>query len=132
MLRSSHGVRGNKRIGIRIAVAFAKIDAFFDVLGPDHPLLRTPPPASTYDEVAGQETHEHLRSLLHDWGADDIDAHLRLNYSDFRYFAVSALGAQPDYEANSVDAGGVRPHRVEEPLVWLLSRFGVVASGGRR
>jgi hypothetical protein len=132
MLRSSHGVRGSKRIGIPTAVAFAKIDAFFDVLGPDHPLLHTPPPVPAYDEIAGQDTHEHLRRLLHDWGADDIDAHLKLNYSDFRYFAVSSLGAQPCYVDAKVDPGGVRPHRVEEPLVWLLSQFRVVPSGGSR
>ncbi len=64
--------------------------------------------------------------MLHEFGADDIDQHLQLNYADFRYFAVSALGAAPDYETAAVDAGGVRPFRVEEPLLWLLHRFGVI------
>ena len=53
---------------------------------------------------------------------------MRLNYKDFRYFGVSALGAEPDYENATVAAGGVRPHRVEDPVLWLLSKAGTVRS----
>lgn len=130
-LRASHGLR-SRNVKIPVAVAFAKIDAFFDVLGHDHPLLRKPPAGPAYDETAGQATHEHVRALLHEWDADDIDAHLRYNYQDFRYFAVSALGAQPDYDGSAVDPRGVQPFRVDEPLTWLLSRFGVVPTVANR
>jgi hypothetical protein len=55
-----------------------------------------------------------------------------MNYTNFRYFAVSSLGAEPDYEADRqaapVSESGVRPFRVDEPLVWLLSQFHVVPS----
>jgi hypothetical protein len=125
-LRREHDVKPSRAIRIPVAVAFAKIDAFFEVLGPDHPLLRVPAPAGPYDETAGEDTHEEVRALLHEWGADDIDAHLRHNYETFRYFAVSALGAPPDYAANTIDPRGIRPFRVAEPLLWLLSRFQVV------
>jgi hypothetical protein len=124
------GFRGN--IKIPVAVAFAKIDAFFHILGDDHPLRRQPEPSFAYDELAGQQTHEYVRAMLHEWGADDIDTHLRMNYTNFRYFAVSSLGAEPDYEADRqaapVSESGVRPFRVDEPLVWLLSQFHVVPS----
>lgn len=125
-LRASQGIRSNRAIKIPVAVAFAKMDAFFDVLGSDHPLLRQPPPEPYYDDVAGQATHEQVRAVLAGWGADNIDRHLRFNYANFRYFAVSSLGAPPDYVRNLVDEGGVRPFRVAEPLLWLLSRFDVV------
>jgi hypothetical protein len=131
-LRASHGIRSHKAIKIPLAVAFAKIDAFFDVLGADHPLLRPPPPTAAYDELAGQEVHEQVRALLYEWNADDIDTHLRFNYANFRYFAVSALGAQPDYVTGEVDPRGVRPFRVAEPLLWLLSQFSVVPRQSRR
>jgi hypothetical protein len=129
-LRQSHHLGGRKNIPIPVAVAFAKIDAFFDVLGENHPLVRRPEAHSYYDEKAGRETHEYVRSLLHDWGADDIDYHLTHNYKRFRYFAVSALGAEPDYDNNLVDERGVHPFRVDEPLLWLLSQFHVVAAKG--
>lgn len=132
-LRTAHGLRSSRNIKIPVAVAFAKIDAFFDLLGPDHPLVRRPEhKAAQYDEVAGQATHEHVRALLHSWDADDIDAHLRFNYTNFRYFAVSALGAPPDYDSRVANASGVQPFRVDEPLAWLLSHFGVVQRGGAR
>lgn len=126
LLRATHGTSARKRLSTPLAVIFAKIDALFPVLEETDPLLRTPPPRAGYDEQAGMETHEHVRALLDRFGADDIDAHLRLNYRDFRYFAVSALGAPPNYATKQVDERGVRPLRVDEPLLWLLSRFDVV------
>ena len=126
LLRVAHGVKISKRVPVPLAVVFAKIDAFFHVLGSDHPLLSRPPAGPGYHEDAGRSTHEQVRALLHEFGADDVDQHLELNYSDFRYFAVSSLGAVPDYAAAAVDVGGVRPFRVDEPLLWLLHRFGVI------
>jgi hypothetical protein len=130
-LRSSHGIKSSRNIKIPVAVAFAKIDAFFDLLGGDHPLLRPPPARAAYDEVAGLATHEQLRALLYEWKADEIDTHLRFNYANFRYFAVSALGTPPDYVTNQLDPRGVRPFRVAEPLLWLLSHFNVVPRQAR-
>ena len=130
-LRATHKIGNRKNIPIPVAVAFAKIDAFFDVLGDHHPLVQRPKQSDHYDEALGQATHEHVRALLHQWEADDIDSHLTLNYKTFRYFAVSALGTEPDYDHDRVDERGVQPFRVDEPLLWLLSRFGVVETGGR-
>jgi hypothetical protein len=121
MLRASHGVSARRKITTEVAVVFSKIDAFFGLLGDGHPLLRQPPTGPYYDEAVGQDTDEHLRAFLADLGADDLDAHLRLNYKKFRYFAVSSLGAEPDYDRRLVDPRGVRPFRVDEPLLWLLS-----------
>ncbi|WP_406065047.1 hypothetical protein [Micromonospora sp. NBC_00860] len=127
-LRSSNGVGGSQRITKPVAVAFAKMDAFFDVLGRDHPLCHEPKRGPAYDEQVGRATHEQVAALLRDWQGDDIEQHLRMNYTTFRYFFVSALGAPPDYDNAMVEPGGVRPYRVDEPLLWLLSlrRFGVV------
>lgn len=126
LLRASGGISARRKIPTPVAVVFSKIDAFFKLLGEDHPLLRAPEAGASYDESAGRDTDEHLRALLTELDADDIDAHLRSQYKRFRYFAVSSLGAEPDYARNRVDAGGVRPFRVDEPLLWLLSEFGIV------
>jgi hypothetical protein len=131
-LRVSRGVRADVRIDIPVAVAFAKMDAFFHLLSSDHAVRRLPTATAAYDETLGQATHEHVRALLHDWGGDDIDRHLRFNYATFRYFAVSSLGAPPDYDAGTVTLSGVHPHRVDEPLLWLLSQFHVVPARDHR
>ncbi|WP_424187970.1 zinc ribbon domain-containing protein [Actinokineospora sp. G85] len=126
LLRQSHRVPGKRKIDIPIAVVFSKIDAFYGALGSDHPLLRQTSTGPFYDETLGADTDEHLRALLTEYQADDIDSHLTANYKRFRYFAVSSLGEQPDYSTNRVDAGGIRPFRVDEPLLWLLGLFNVV------
>jgi hypothetical protein len=125
-LRATHRVKAKGKIKVPLAVVFAKIDAFFPLLGGNHPLLTRPREVPGYDEVTGQSTHEHVRAMLHQYGADDIDALLEHNFAAYRYFAVSALGAPPDYGTRVVDPGGVQPFRVEEPLLWLLHRFGVI------
>lgn len=128
MLRIEHNIKKSKKISIPVAVVFTKIDAFFATLDRGNPLMSTAPSLPGYDNADGQAVHEHMLALLHEWNAQDIDTHMRLYYSDFRYFGVSALGAEPDYENFTVAAGGVRPHRVEDPVLWLLSKSGTVRS----
>ena len=96
-----------------------------------HPLLFAPPDVSGYDESKGTESHEQVRSLLTGWGAESVDAFIRVNFANYRYFAVSSLGATPDIETNSVDPRGVQPFRVDEPLTWLLSRLQIVGTTRR-
>ena len=120
MLRSSHGVPVRKKVQVPVAVIFAKVDALFPVLGEHHPIRQAA--AGNGEGRGGADdgaaVHEHVRSLLHQWGADNVDAHLRLNYSTFRYFAVSALGAMP--VGGQLAPGDIRPLRVDEPLLWLM------------
>jgi hypothetical protein len=128
MLRYAHRVKAKHKVPVPLAVVFAKIDAFYPVLGSHHPLMKEAATASGYDDAAGLDTHEHVRAMLHQYGADDIDDLLEYNYGTFRYFAVSALGAAPDYTTGVIDQAGVRPFRVAEPLLWLLTRFRVLGS----
>ncbi|ANZ41303.1 hypothetical protein BBK82_40415 [Lentzea guizhouensis] len=128
LLRTSHGISVRRKIKIPVAVVFSKIDAFFQVLGEGHPLLTRPATGPFYDESNGDDTNEHMRALLTEYDSDDVDAHLRAHYKTFRYFAVSSLGAEPDYEQSRVSAGGVRPFRVDEPLLWLLSLDKIIES----
>jgi hypothetical protein len=116
-----------QKIAIPAAVVFTKIDAFFTELDRLHsPLMTAAPDQPSYSEEDGERVHENVRSLLYQWDAQDIDAHIRMNYADYRYFGVSALGAEPDYQDHKVDPGGIRPHRVGDPALWLLSKKGTV------
>jgi hypothetical protein len=128
MLRIEHNLKKKQKISIPIAVVFTKIDAFFPALDRGNPLMTIAPAVAAYDNADGQAVHENMIALMHQWNAQDIDTHVRLNYSDYRYFGVSALGAEPNYEDFTVAAGGVRPHRVEDPVLWLLSKNRTVRS----
>jgi len=115
-----------EKITIPVAVAFVKMDAFYDQLGATHPLRTRPRMAGGYDEAVGRTTHEQVSSLLQSWGGGDINQHLDVNYRTYQYFFVSALGRQPDYDTATVNPLGVNPYRVEEPLLWLLSQGDVL------
>lgn len=121
---SDHWKKG--QITAPVAVAFAKMDAFYQHLGDTHPLRRLRRRSGGYDEETGRAVHEQVAALLDRWGGGEINAHLRTYYRDFRYFFVSALGAEPDYDNATVNPRGVRPDRVEEPLLWLMYKGGMV------
>jgi hypothetical protein len=121
LLRSSHGVPGKKKVQVPLAVVFSKVDALFPLLGEGHPIRQVNGYGPAADDAS---VHEHVRGLLHRWGGDNVDAHLRQNYSNFRYFAVSALGAPP--KEDGIAPGDIRPLRVEEPLLWLMQTLGLL------
>jgi hypothetical protein len=107
---------------------FTKIDAFYPTLDPGNPIMGSAPGLPSYDETDGQQVHEQMRALVMEWDAGALDRLLEQNYEHYRYFAVSALGAEPDYTHSKVAAGGVRPHRVQDPVLWLMSKAGTVRS----
>jgi len=115
-----------RKITVPVAVAFTKMDAFYDLLGESHPLRRERRRPGGYDESTGQTVHQQMGALLKAWGGDDINSHLRTYYRDYQYFFVSALGAEPNYDNATVNPIGVHPDRVEEPLLWLMHRGGLV------
>jgi hypothetical protein len=126
LLRVEHRVKTRKRIKLPVAIVFTKIDAFYPNLDRNNPIMAATGAVPGYVEADGQAVHEHMLALMHEWNASDIDTHMRLNYSDFRYFGVSALGAEPDYKQYAVAPGGVQPHRTEDPVLWLLSKMRTV------
>ncbi|MGH3157377.1 MAG: hypothetical protein ACRDNF_12480, partial [Streptosporangiaceae bacterium] len=96
MLKVEHNVKKRRKITLPVAVVFTKIDAFVPALDQGNPLMAGTPAQAAYDNADGQAVHEHMLALLHEWNAQDIDSHMRFNYTDFRYFGVSALGAEPN------------------------------------
>jgi GTPase SAR1 family protein len=126
LLRTEGNVKTKKRISLPVAIVFTKIDAFYPTLDRNSPIMATSAGLPAYQNADGAAVHENMLALLHSWSAADIENHMRLNYSDYRYFGVSALGAEPDYSSYTVAPGGVQPHRVEDPVLWLLSKAGTV------
>jgi ABC-type dipeptide/oligopeptide/nickel transport system ATPase component len=126
MLRVELGVKNKKKIKVPLAAVFTKIDAFYPSMDRGNPIMNPPGRLPAYQEHDGEAVHEQMRALLHEWNAADIDSHLSYNWDTFRYFGVSSLGAEPDYTNERAADGGIRPHRVEDPLLWLLSKKGAV------
>ncbi len=126
LLQTEHKVKRNKKIKVPLAVVVSKIDAFFDQVPPNHPLLQRGDSGHEFDEAESQTIHDHVAALIAQWGGDNLLRKLDENYENFRLFGVSALGAEPDYRTGSVNSRGLLPHRVADPLLWLLADSGFV------
>ncbi|MBB6120621.1 TRAFAC clade GTPase domain-containing protein [Nocardiopsis algeriensis] len=116
----------SRLIRVPIAVCLTKLDAFLEQLDAGSPLRRPQPTAPYFDESDSQDVHAQIRQLLDRWDGGGIDGHVANHYANARYFGVSALGHTPD--ADNRVQGGVRPYRVADPFLWMLSEFGVVPS----
>jgi len=127
MLCEADRLGPNKKIKRPLAVVLAKIDAFFAEVDPDHPIRRLPENRPVFDERESLDLHHHVEALVERWGGDDVLRHLRFNYTSHRFFVASALGAEPDYASARVNGRGLRPHRVAEPLLWLMAERGFLA-----
>ncbi len=130
VLRTAKGVKRKKKVKQPIAVVISKIDAFFDQIPSDHPLRQPSSLKPIFDESESQTVHDHVGSLVEQWGGAGLIRKLEHNYTTFRLFGASALGAEPDYRSRRVNSHGLLPHRVAEPLLWLMATRGFIPSTG--
>lgn len=130
LLRLADNLAPNKKIKRPLAVVLAKIDAFFDQVDPDHPIRRPSATGPYFAEQESLDLHNHVAALISQWGGDDVLNMLELNYTSYRFFVASALGSEPDYRTGTVSNRGVQPHRVTEPLLWLMARRKFIRSDG--
>lgn len=128
VLREAEHLKASKKVKKPVAVVLAKIDAFFDEVGPDSPIRRPSSTEPHFDEAESVELHEYIAGLIAKWGGDDVLRALDHNFETYRFFVASALGAEPDYKAATVSSRGIQPHRVAEPLLWLMARRSLVAT----
>jgi hypothetical protein len=114
----------------QLAVVLGKCDeeGLFD---PDDPRFAGlyPPQGRFYDERLAHEISAQVaRYLRHDLGMANVVALARQNFKDVAFFAVSALGRPPvrirQKGAVKVHLVDPEPRRVEEPLLWILHRWG--------
>ncbi|GAA1832284.1 hypothetical protein ACFFOM_13720 [Microlunatus capsulatus] len=126
LLRES-ATHGNRKHAVPLAVALTKIDLLRDSFEADSPLRRTARHDGYYDDDDGRDVHEEVRGWLDEWFGPAFDNSLAANFATYRYFGLTSLGAPPQDEAK-IAASGVHPYRVEDPMLWLLAKFGSVKS----
>ena len=123
-LRQRHGTRPGERLPVPVAVALTKIDVLRPALTRRSALHRSRVGAGVLDLDDREAVDAQVRALLHEWGAGQLDTFLEQQFEEHALFGVSALGGVP--EDGRVGPGGVRPYRAEDPLLWLLYRFGML------
>ncbi|MFI0348985.1 hypothetical protein [Actinomadura sp. 9N407] len=123
-LRARHGSKPGERLPVPVAVALTKIDVLRPALMRQSALHRSRGGTGVLDLDDREGVDAQVRALLHEWEAGQLDTYLGQQYADHALFGISALGGIP--EDGRVGAGGVRPYRAEDPLLWLLYKFGML------
>lgn len=131
LLRQQRGLSPDRRLDTPLAILLSKIDTLEEILPDQSSLRRQADHLGYYDESDGLLVDQEVRSWIHRWYGEGFVNSVDANFSTSRYFGMSALGTAPSTDSR-VDRGGIRPRRVEDPLLWLLSQFGLVRRERKR
>lgn len=127
LLRDERGVRAGEKIDVPLAIALSKVDVLRGGLLPeDHPLFRSPPHNGSFDAQAARNLSERLRADVVGWLGERFDKLVGDEFATAAYFGVSALGENP---IGGRLRNGVAPHRVEDPILWMLDSWGAIPKG---
>ena len=128
MIRSGTGTAAGGKISTPLAIVLTKCDTLMKSPENDEEekillgacsSVRMPRERGIYDlenfEQINIELEEYLRRAISPDFIEAVD-----NFEKHSYFAVSAIGGNP--EGSLLDRG-ISPFRVEDPLIWLLSCY---------
>jgi hypothetical protein len=120
LMREAHGIPAQKQIDIPLALVVSKLDAIRALLPADHPALGMSELKGFYDRRDARNVDARVRADLAEWLGRGFDNFVRENFSTVGCFAISALGETP---SGGHLAHGVSPHRVEDPVLWMLDQW---------
>ena len=132
ILREEEQLSAKKQLRRPLAVVLTKLDSFWSDSDSTGLLRRAEPDAPGFDEHDATEFHHHLQGLVDDWGGGPVLTALDQNFKSFRFFAVSALGVEPDYGSSTVRGSQINSRRVAEPLLWLMFKHGMISKARKR
>lgn len=127
LIRNDKHMKSEAKINIPVAAVFSKFDAIAGLIPEGSTILETSPHCSekVFDMADWHNVDNEIRSLLVEWGAESFISQMDVNYTNYSYFAVSALGMDNNpKEDRRIDRP--RPHRIEDPLLWILKENGVI------
>ncbi len=123
LIREARGIPANKPIDVPLAITISKIDSLRGLLPGTHAVFSLPKHDGVFDRTIARNISEALRADAVGWIGERLDRFLKQEFSDYAFFGVSALGESP--VAGRL-RNGVSPHRVEDPVLWMLDKWGAV------
>jgi hypothetical protein len=127
LIRNDKNMKSTQKIDIPVAAVFSKFDAIEPIIPAGCTVLETSPHCLEKSFVMSDwhNVNSEIQGLLKTWGADSFMSQLDVNYVNYSYFAVSSLGLNNNpREDRGIDRP--RPHRIEDPLLWILKENGVI------
>lgn len=125
-VRQSCNIAPGKLINRDVAVVFTKIDAVKDSFGSATVMQPSPHLAQKgFVKADSDAVDAEIRDWLESRGETTFLNAIETNFRKdrVRFFGVSSFGQPP---TGSYQLGRVMPHRVLDPLIWMLSKEGIV------
>ena len=125
-IRHERGLTMNDVIDIPIAVTVPKYDVIEQFI-PDGCKVREVSPHRqnmAFDNADRNQVHGEVAALLEEWGASPITTQIERDYKKVGYFCISSLGIGNNPRSGNIDTP--RPHRIEDPLLWLWKENGLL------
>ncbi len=123
LLREARAIPAGRPIDVPLALAVSKFDAVRPLLSEAHPVFSLPTHDGGFDPTVARSVSAAVRADLAGWLGEHLDSYVRQEFAHSSYFGVSALGANP---VDSRLPNGVAPHRVEDPVLWMLDTWGAL------
>lgn len=127
LIRNDRKMKSTQKINIPVAAVFSKFDAIASLVPEGSTVLDTSPHCAekSFNMSDWHNVDSEIRSLLTEWGAESFVSQVDVNYKNYSYFAVSALGLNNNpKEDRRIERP--RPHRIEDPLLWILKENNVI------
>lgn len=130
LIREERGISKTQKINVPTAIAFSKFDVLKRFFPPNSLVLEP----SSYLREGKLDKNEwfsvsnEIDAMLKEWGAGGFTTNVGMNFTNYTYCTVSALGQQPivSQKGGKTIATLPRPHRVEDPFLWILKENGVI------
>jgi len=132
LIRNDKGLGKENIIDIPFAAVFSKFDVIEPIvkeLAPESTILEPSPHCKNgiFDDSDQKHVDSEIQGLLKIWEADSFKNQLKINYSNYSFFAVSSLGHDNNpAEDDTIDKPN--PHRIEDPLLWIFKEKGIINS----
>ncbi len=128
LIRDDRGLSENAKIDIPIAAVFSKFDAIETIVPKDFSVHNPSPHCASkkFDMTDWHNVNQEMVSLLKEWDADSFIAQVETNYKRYSYFAISSLGLKNNPTAKTNKIQKPRPHRVEDPILWIFKENGIL------
>lgn len=123
MLREARGIAPGKPIEVPLAITISKVDALRGILADNHPVFTAERHDGAFKPDVARNISEALRADAVGWVGERLDTFLKQEFSTYSFFGVSALGEAPRGDELR---NGVSPHRVEDPVLWMLHQWGAL------
>lgn len=126
VIRTESGLTDlKKKIDIPIAIAFTKIDAVNDLLNPASCLKNDSVhiEKGVFDQTEFRNTNDEMKSLVEEWLGSELYQTVSVQFSNFGFFGLSALGSDPDEHKR---VGRFCPIRVADPFLWILAQEEII------